>query len=94
MINTECIEAKDDNYGIFTFYLKHHPNKNRVQRRMLETPTNQINKKMMFPVFGYAENSEVVDLVLLDLSYILVPQWPLDFTIWRHEERDTDIWGA
>lgn len=30
MINTECIEAKDDNYGIFTFYLKHHPNKNRV----------------------------------------------------------------
>lgn len=44
--------------------------------------------------FIYSENTQVVDLVLLDLPHILVPHWPLDITIWRHEERDIDFWGA
>lgn len=44
--------------------------------------------------FIYPENTQVVDLVLLDLPHILVPQWPLDITIWRHEQRDIDFWGA
>lgn len=42
----------------------------------------------------FTENSKVVGLVLLDLPYILVPKRPADFTIRRHEYRDTDLWGA
>ncbi|KAK1592033.1 hypothetical protein Q3G72_018095 [Acer saccharum] len=29
-------------------------------------------------------NSKVVDLVVLDLPHILVPEWPFHFTVWRH----------
>lgn len=36
----------------------------------------------------------MVDLVLLHLPYTLIPKCPADFTIWRHEEIDNDLWGA
>jgi hypothetical protein len=36
----------------------------------------------------------MVGVVLLDFPHILVPKWPANFTIRRHEERDTDLWGA
>lgn len=42
----------------------------------------------------WTENSQVVDLVLLHLPYIMVPKWPAHFTVWRHTQRDIHIWGA
>lgn len=32
--------------------------------------------------------------MLLDIFYIMVPKWPLDFTKWRHEQRDIDFLGS
>lgn len=35
----------------------------------------------------------MVGLVLLDLPYSLVLEWPINFTIWRHGQGNTHIWG-
>lgn len=62
--------------------------------KVYSTVHSENEAKYVKEVFDYAENSKVVDLVLQDLSYSLVPKWLLDFAIWRHEQGDTDLWRA
>lgn len=58
----------------------------------LYKPLNDL--KMLTCVVDTIENSQVVDLVLLVVSNILVIERFLDFSVWRHEERDTHLRGA
>lgn len=63
--------------------------------RMIQTILNCTKLTLYFAAnMLWAENSEVVGLVLLDLSHIMVTKWPPDFTIWRHGQRDFDFWRA